>query len=268
MTLKISGDITLRNGFQWNETVWNPSMLSPALWLDAADASTVTLNGSTVSQWRDKSGNSRHASQATAAYQPTYTTSAYNGKPGIEFDGTSDNLAVNYNYTGNQATVYAVVSLLAGGPETQWVFSSYGGLAGTPLVAPMWAIADQINDWGTYTDKFESGGVTLTEDGTPYALGLVSDISNSVLDAYTNGSRTAQIATSARFSGAGARNYIGAEVEGSNRYLKGRVSEIVQCEAVLPTIDRQKLEGYLAHKWGLTASLPAGHPYKTVGPTP
>ena len=30
--------------------------------------------------------------------------------------------------------------------------------------------------------------------------------------------------------------------------------------------NRQKLEGYLAHKWALTAKLPAGHPYKTVAP--
>jgi hypothetical protein len=32
--------------------------------------------------------------------------------------------------------------------------------------------------------------------------------------------------------------------------------------------NRQLLEGYLAHKWGLTANLPNDHPYKTVGPTP
>jgi len=28
--------------------------------------------------------------------------------------------------------------------------------------------------------------------------------------------------------------------------------------------DRQKLEGYLARKWGLTDKLPNGHPYKAV----
>ena len=26
--------------------------------------------------------------------------------------------------------------------------------------------------------------------------------------------------------------------------------------------DRQKLEGYLAHKWGLSHNLPTAHPYK------
>jgi hypothetical protein len=42
------------------------------MWLDAADASTIVLNGSTVSQWSDKSGNGRHAVQATAANQPAW----------------------------------------------------------------------------------------------------------------------------------------------------------------------------------------------------
>jgi hypothetical protein len=48
--------LLIDTSFLWNETVWNPSMISTALWLDAADVATVTLNGSTVSQWNDKSG--------------------------------------------------------------------------------------------------------------------------------------------------------------------------------------------------------------------
>jgi hypothetical protein len=32
-----------------------------ALWLDAYDATTLTLSGSNVTQWRDKSGNAYHA---------------------------------------------------------------------------------------------------------------------------------------------------------------------------------------------------------------
>jgi hypothetical protein len=50
--------------------------------------------------------------------------------------------------------------------------------------------------------------------------------------------------------------------------LKGSIYEIVMLPSVADTTTRQKLEGYLAWKWGLTANLPAGHPYKTIGPTP
>jgi hypothetical protein len=35
---------------------------------------------------------------------------------------------------------------------------------------------------------------------------------------------------------------------------------------VASTTNRQLIEGYLAHKWGLTSSLPNDHPYKNIAP--
>jgi hypothetical protein len=54
----------------------------------------------------------------------------------------------------------------------------------------------------------------------------------------------------------------------SNSPAQCRIAEIIIANAAIQTSVRQKIEGYVAHKWGLTANLPAGHPYKTVGPTP
>jgi hypothetical protein len=45
------------------------------------------------------------------------------------------------------------------------------------------------------------------------------------------------------------------------------LSEFVVSTNVITTTDRQKLEGYLAHKWGLEGNLPADHPYKSAAPT-
>jgi hypothetical protein len=50
-------------------------------------------------------------------------------------------------------------------------------------------------------------------------------------------------------------------------FLNGFISEMVVTNGVLSTTDRQRLEGYLAHKWGLQANLPAGHPFKNTPPT-
>jgi hypothetical protein len=50
--------------------------------------------------------------------------------------------------------------------------------------------------------------------------------------------------------------------------LAGSLAEFVIVSGVVSPTTRQRIEGYLAHKWGLTANLPADHPYKTVGPTP
>ena len=47
--------------------------------------------------------------------------------------------------------------------------------------------------------------------------------------------------------------------------LSGKIGELT---SPIPTDsdDRQKLEGYLAHKWGLTSSLPDSHPFKYTLP--
>jgi len=47
---------------------------------------------------------------------------------------------------------------------------------------------------------------------------------------------------------------------------QGDLCEVVITTTTLSTADSERLEGYLAHKWGLTANLPAGHPYKTTPP--
>jgi hypothetical protein len=49
-------------------------------------------------------------------------------------------------------------------------------------------------------------------------------------------------------------------------YTTGTLREVVVANATSSATDRQKLEGYLAHKWGTTAHLPVGHPYKTTAP--
>ena len=39
-------------------------------------------------------------------------------------------------------------------------------------------------------------------------------------------------------------------------------AEIISFGTKLPDATRQKVEGYLAHKWGLVGNLPSNHPYK------
>ena len=59
---------------------------------------------------------------------------------------------------------------------------------------------------------------------------------------------------------------LGVNRSGAN-FLNANHAEHVFTTSVLSTEDRQKLEGYLAWKWGLEANLPAGHPYESTPPT-
>jgi hypothetical protein len=44
------------------------------------------------------------------------------------------------------------------------------------------------------------------------------------------------------------------------------IGEIICIDGVVSTVEREKIEGYLAHKWGLATNLPSNHPYKTSAP--
>jgi hypothetical protein len=48
---------------------------------------------------------------------------------------------------------------------------------------------------------------------------------------------------------------------------QGDIAEIIMISADFVTTDvRQRIEGYLAHKWGLAGKLAANHPYKNSPP--
>lgn len=64
-----------------------PLKLGAALWLDAADTTTITESSGAVSQWNDKSGNGRNFTQATGANQPTTGTRTINNVNVLDFDG-------------------------------------------------------------------------------------------------------------------------------------------------------------------------------------
>ena len=68
--------------------LWTPLQISTALWLDASDSSTITIDTG-ISLWADKSGNNRNAVQSTTARQPTVSSGGINGVDAIAFNGTS-----------------------------------------------------------------------------------------------------------------------------------------------------------------------------------
>jgi hypothetical protein len=49
--------------------------------------------------------------------------------------------------------------------------------------------------------------------------------------------------------------------------FKGYIGEVVAYPSILLVSARQRVEGYLAWKWGLQGSLANGHPYKDSPPT-
>ena len=77
---------------------WTPLDLGAKLlgWWDAEDATTLTMAGSAVSEWRDKV-HGLAAMQATSSFRPIYQSAGINGRPALLFDASDDRLETTTN---------------------------------------------------------------------------------------------------------------------------------------------------------------------------
>ena len=259
-------DPALVGGMGGPAALWTPARIDTSLWLDAADASTITLNGSTVSQWNDKSGNGRHASQPTTESQPIYSATAFNNRPTLVFDGSNDFLQTTTFTASSTITIAAVMTLLANG--------SY------PMIVSMGNVTTTIDLRGVGTSgkpaivlySTNDGAGVLSPPATPVfetstmlntANILVASVKANVSTIRQNGSLRAT--KNLIFNGESRPRIIGARQSGSF-HANARISEIIELSNTV-TANEQLIEGYFAHKWGLAASLPSDHPFKTAAPT-
>jgi hypothetical protein len=252
----VPGKVVLAKQFTWNETVWNPSMIQTALWLDAADASSITLASGAVSQWNDKSGNARHATQSTTNSRPSYSSTGFNSLPGVTFDGVDDNMLHGCTQSG-QYTLIAVYKVNSAQTGFRGVFNvgPANNSGGTMLVA---------RTTSSFVGSF--GGVELNSTAA-YANGqsliaIIEDDNGSAIKSFwINGAQSGTFTNNPE----GQSGTVGGIL---SQYAAITMAECLAIPSVASTSTRQRIEGYLAHKWGLTANLPGDHPYKTVGPTP
>jgi hypothetical protein len=258
------------------QTPWTPAQITTSLWLDAADAATVTTVSGAVSQWNDKSGNGRNATQATATSRPAYTTAGLNGLNVITFDGSDDFMDV-------VTTLFRGI----GNFQLHWVFARLGsgsedsgGAGYRPDISSLsvsgvdsgaFHYIKNTSNVGASYPFFNSSPSWANYDitsGTAYVNNQASLLS------FTAGSSAWSVFRDGTQEGAASR---GGAVSNDNNGIRiaqqaspPRTSNIYMAELVMTlsdsTVTRQQIEGYLAHKWGLTGSLPAGHPYKTTPP--
>jgi prepilin-type N-terminal cleavage/methylation domain-containing protein len=217
-----------------NILAWTPAEITTSLWLDAADSSTITQSGGTVSQWNDKSGNARNGTQATASNQPAYTPAGLNGKNILTFDGINDELITPAFNLGDVVMVFKRSS--SAQPVAQIGPSNYRGLLGSAYPSFSTHFQYGINGAGLQTSPPNAAA-----GPSPFIVSAINRTLSSNL---------------ALRIGYGTPSY---------SHLNGLISEIVSSPN-LSAANRQRLEGYLAWKWGLTAELPADHPYKTAAP--
>lgn len=248
------GKIATLSTSSWS--FWSPSCISSlSLWLDANDSSTITFTSGYVSQWSDKSGNLNHAAQGTLANMPSYQTNALNRGSVVTFPTNSAYLVGLQN--GTYQSVIAVRNL----PGTTWQT-----LFASPANTDFSLRAD--TNFGVSNTWYTSGG-----GGFPNANDWPVGIAGPPYAVWVNGTQTVTAITPYHIlmmnsnPAVSASNYsISTTFIGRGMYNNAGVAELAATSSTLSTSDQQKMEGYLAWKWGLEGSLPSGHPYLNAPP--
>jgi hypothetical protein len=265
--------------------LWTPALLRIALWLDAADLSTISVTTG-VSTWRDKSGNQRHFTQGTGGTQPTLTPNGLNGRNVLSFNGsqwlTSVNTAATWNFlhNANGSSVFAVWKAgNVANPNTLY------GLMGTNAVASVNAGVALIYDDRSSSSRNDrvictieraiAGGSTVANlsadnahpSNTPVILSHIGDPNNAIAanrsSILVNRGAAIRLNTFTLAPSASNASFtlqIGAC--GNNQIpMVGYVAEIVILDFIVNDRVRQVIEGYLAWKWGLRDALTTGSPF-------
>jgi hypothetical protein len=226
--------------------LWTPASTTTALWLDAADSSTITTISSAVSQWNDKSGNARHATQATAGARPSYNTFQLNGKSLVSIRGSGKGMVTGYTLN----PPYSIVLLsrnFIGGRVVQ-------GATTNALMCP----SRSPNSFFVGADV-RSASITNFGEWSTVTMQILGTAPSQL---WYNSANIANGSTHGSFS-AFNLGAVGAFNENSDC----EIAEIIITNSNITTDIRQRIEGYLAHKWGLVANLPSDHPYKIYPPT-
>ncbi len=259
---------------------WTPADLTIAAWYDASDAVSIASVTGFVFQWNDKSGNGKHLSQATATAQPMTELMTIGGKNAIAFDGSSDFLFTSTGLGSEISSLFIVMQSdlgLNSASAARLPISTYGDAVSTGigLGSSTGALTNEVlsvfdeDEGGVYVDRQAASNSTLPSIDTTahvYSFALNTDWhigldGSANLRDLSSGVRHAFKFANSFAVGAGART---APTAG---YFDGGIAEVLCVSSALSLSDRQKVEGYLAHKWGLVSKLPVGHPYKVSAPT-
>lgn len=243
--------------WQSSASRFNPLSLSPALWLDASDTSTlytdsslttlVSADGDPVGGWLDKSGNTRHATQASGTNKPAYKTAIKNGLSVVRFDGVNDQLAT---------ATFGLSTL------TRWVFSVHRVATGSNLGLFQHGTTDAnelfgfvVGPAGYYSDIAFAGPYADQSASSPFAAGYyvlgqvwTRPTSSSILSFNKNGvASTPTVSTPTGTPNTATQIFqVGRRV---SSFFNADLCELIYGESTLTEKNTTDVLAYLNAKW-------------------
>lgn len=224
---------------------FTPLLFSPSIWLDASDSSTITELSGSVSQWNDKSGNGRNATQGSGVLQPSTGTATINGINALSFN--SDYMVIgSYTLPAGGFTTFAVATQTTN--SNGYIWENAGS------IRYFWRSSNALVANGMvfgYTDTvpaFRNYSASYPNDGLPHILMGSTLDSNAALRVSPT---QATYPTRTGLPGSSSRSTnIGTNASGSaSRMWLGNIGEILIFDYELVFSQQIAVYEYLRLKW-------------------
>jgi len=254
---------------------WTPASMQlakPVIWYNGDES--FTYSGTEILSWADVAG-SGYTATGTTGTAPTYEADALNGHDVLVFNGTDQFLKI----TGAAALwnslnqfwgymLYSVDVATDGYPLVSFASANSAGAARITLTP--FHIGVRTSDTGSiYTGDFNAVADTWTISGVnvstnsrtieAYQDGIQVDYVTGTFSGTGSGSSTSAL----DYSRIGASN---SATPASVNYFPGKLAETVFGKSKPNLYDPRRVEGYLAHKYGLTGNFADDHLYKDNQP--
>ena len=223
------------------------------LWFQADSGTNTIAEGANVQNWTDISGNGNNAFESTN--QPTYSATAINNNPAINFDGANDRLPLT-SFNGLPVGNSSVTSFSVARAETHSndieIIFSYGNESVNERFAT--ELGNSAGDFHGATNIFGSGVnsgdaafsslqpriITSSYDTSDITVGIDGEEKNST--AYSSANLCAGTCTLATI---GDSNF-------ANEEFDGDIAEVILYSGVPTASESQQINSYLATKYGIT----------------
>lgn len=232
-----------------------------ALWLDASDDSTFSYSsGTSVSQWRDKSGNNRHFFQATAGNQPS-RSAVVNSRKAIQFTAASSQyLRYNSKIINNTTGGSVFVAWRTAGETGAYssILDNYH--CGSNALGAGFQIERNVTNnqyyWGFQTSGCSNAGfipATSYSNDTTNSVWITKD-STTITGGLNGTSVTPASSPSSTWIEDDKGWTIGAwggGTESFGRFFNGINCEVIIFNRGLSPTEVKQINTYLGQKWGI-----------------
>ena len=233
-------------------------------WYDAADTSSISVSGTAVTQWNDKSGNAYNITQGTAARRPISGVNTQNSKNVVSFDGndvlqaaTASDWTFMHNSTG--CTIFFAAFFNTSAVEQSMLITSsttaqagigvYRQSTDTLYGEVLRAVG------GTLVSSFGSG--TLTDNSAKYASMIFDNTAAGAGNRLRYKVNGGSDLTGNTYTGTVSTNnpqnplYMGSYDTAGSGGFNGNICEVIIYSGQLASDDITKINTYLAAKWAI-----------------